>query len=183
MGGRRRPQSRQETFAGSRPQQTEQFFQREDTSAASDRAHRGSRAQFALVEPPQPPNGYRSQPLSRLQAIDLGGIEGQARQGRAPQCRRKIASPALLLQAPALFEFTIGIILNVPAWAKRLQGGKAISEFSSTHQRARRLGGRFLAGHIMDEAGPQAGIARSIAHSLLGNAVPTPQVPELRYLH
>src|SRR5437868_15551791 len=78
--------------------------------------HRGSRAQFALMEPPQPPNGHRSQSLSRLQAIDLGGIEGQAGQGRAPQRRREIASPALLLEPRALFEFAIGIILYVPAW-------------------------------------------------------------------
>ncbi len=45
---------------------------------------------------PQPTNSHRGQPLSSLQAVDLGGIEGQACQSRAPQRRCEIASPALL---------------------------------------------------------------------------------------
>src|SRR6266516_5341450 len=113
MGGRGLPQSRQEAFPSRSAKQAEYLFQREDAIAASDVDHRGSGTYLTLTEPAEATNSHASQPLSGLQAIDLGGIEGQARQGRAPQRRGEIASPALLLQAPALFEFPIGIILNV----------------------------------------------------------------------
>src|SRR5207302_3566260 len=106
----------QETFARSRSQHIKQFFQGENSIAPGKIEHGWSAAQLTLTQPSQPTNGHRSQPLSGLQAIDLGRIEGQAGQGRAPQRRREIASPALLLEPPALFEFAIGIILNVPAW-------------------------------------------------------------------
>ena len=84
--------------------------------------------------------GFRVPALRHLpaQLIALGSVESQAGQGRAAQGSGEITSPALLLEPPALFEFTIGIILNVPARTKRLQGGKAIEESSGTHQRSRR---------------------------------------------
>jgi hypothetical protein len=55
----------------------------------------------------------------RIFEVASTGIEGQARPGRASQRRCDIASPALLLQPPSLFECAVGIILNVPAWTKR----------------------------------------------------------------
>jgi hypothetical protein len=42
----------------------------------------------------------------------------------------KVVRLSAASRAPALFEFTIGIIFNVPARAERLQGGKAIGEGS-----------------------------------------------------
>src|SRR5258708_26377248 len=110
--------------------------------AARNIEPRRSTARLALTLSPQSTNSHRSQPLSSLQAIDLGGIESQAGQGCAPQRRREIPSPALLLEPPALFEFAIRSILNVPAWTKHLQSCKAISEPAGTHQRAgQRRGG------------------------------------------
>src|SRR2546425_109892 len=131
--GRRLAYSRQETLPRGRPKHVEQLFQGEDAIAASDIEHCRSTAQLALTVSPQPTNSHRGQPLSSLQAIDLGGIEGQAGQSRASQRRCEIASPALLLEPPALFEFAIRIILNVPAWTKRLQSRKAIGEAACTH--------------------------------------------------
>src|SRR5205807_9070800 len=128
-------------------------------------------SQLALPLSAQPTNGHASQPLPGSQPIDLGSIEGQTRQGRAPQHRCEIASPALLLEPPALFEFTIGIILNVPAWTKGLQSRKAISEPARTHQGSGRLGGYLCCRHIADETGPQAGIGHPVAGRLLGKAV------------
>jgi hypothetical protein len=61
--------------------------------------------------------------------------------------------------------------------------GKAIGEAAGTHQRSRRLSGRFLGSHIMDEASPQAGIGHAIAGSRLGKALPTRQLPASRHLH
>ena len=54
-------------------------------------------------------------------------IDGQAGQGRTPQRVTRNRDPALL-------EFARGIILTVPARAKRLHGGKAFGEASGTHQ-------------------------------------------------
>jgi hypothetical protein len=45
-----------------------------------------------------------------------------------PHCSHSLLAP------PALLEFAGGIILTVPAQAKRLQGGKAFGEASGTHQ-------------------------------------------------
>src|SRR5205823_12514545 len=133
MGGRSRSHRWQETFARSRSQHIKQFFQGENSRAPGKIDHGWSAAQLTLTEPSQPTNGHRSQPLSGLQAIDLRRIEGQAGERGAPQRCGNIASPALLLEPPALFEFAIGIILNVPARTKRLQSRKAISEPARTH--------------------------------------------------
>src|SRR5439155_18701208 len=95
----------------------------------------------------------------------------------------KIASPALLLKSPALFEFAEGIILNVPAWAKGLQGRKAIGEPAGTHQGSWRLLGQLQSGHIPDEAGPQAGIRCAIASSRLDKALPSRQLVNCCDLH
>ena len=67
---------------------------------------------MALPLATQPTNGHDSQPLSGLQTINLGGIEGQAGQGGAPEHGSEIASPVLLLQPPAFFEFAEGIIVG-----------------------------------------------------------------------
>src|SRR5438309_517667 len=88
-------------------------------------------------------------------------------------------APALLLQSTALFEFAIAIILNVPAWTKRLQSRKAISKGAGTHQRSGQLSSR----HIVDETGPQAGIGSSIPGSRLGKPLPTRQCSRCCHLH
>ena len=64
-----------------------------------------------------------------------------------------------------------------------MQGRKAIGEASRTHQSSGRLGGRLLGGHIVDEARPQTSIGHPIAGRLLGQAVPTRQLPSRRHLH
>src|SRR5512135_583118 len=79
-----------------------------------------------MQETTQPPNGHGSQLLPRLQAIDLRGVESETRQGDAADRSRQIASPVLFFQAPALLQFAIGIIFNVPAGAVSLQSHAAI---------------------------------------------------------
>src|SRR5260370_38392081 len=83
----------------------------------------------------QPTNGQGRQLLLRLQAIDLRGVESQTRQGDAAKSSSQIASPVLFFQAPALLEFAIGIIFNVPAGAVGLQSGKAMLPSARAHQR------------------------------------------------
>jgi hypothetical protein len=144
--------------------------------AASDIEHCRSAAQLALTLSPQPTNGHRSQPLSGLQTIDLGGIEGQARKARAPP-QRCCSSPQ-----PSLSSRYASSSMSQRGRNARPRG-KAIGEPTGTHQRSGRLGGCFLGGYITDEAGPQTGIGHAIAGRRLGKPIPTRQFPRCRYFH
>src|SRR5229473_3344097 len=104
-----------------------------------------------MPETTQPPNGHGSQLLPRLQAIDLRGVESETRQGDAADRSSQITSPVLFFQAPALLQFAIGIIFNVPAGAVSLQSGKAMLPPARAHQRHGRFLGSLGGRDIVDQ--------------------------------
>src|SRR5258708_29415950 len=136
-----------------------------------------------MPEPTQPPNAHGGQLLPRLQAIDLRGVESQTRQGDAADCSRQIASPVLFFQAPALFQFAIGIIFNVPAGAVGLQSSKAMLPPACAHQRLGWLKSRLRGGHIADQTSPQCGIRPASRCTRLVKALPTPAITCCRHLY
>src|SRR5262249_33807773 len=81
---------------------------------------RRRRTQRGVVLPAQATDRALGQALPGEQAIDLGGVEGQAGQGEAAVGDGAIAPPALLLQAPALLELAVGVVLDMPTRAEGL---------------------------------------------------------------
>src|SRR5713101_6742367 len=126
-----------------------------------------------MPETTQPANGHGSQLLPRSQAIDLRGVESQTRQGDAADRSRQITSPVLFFQAPALLQFAIGIIFNVPAGAVGLQGSKTMLPLARAHQRPGWLLGSLRGRDVADQTSPQRGIRHASGGGRLGKAIPT----------
>lgn len=72
-------------------------------------------------------------------AAELGGIEGEARQGEPSEGDGGIAALALALEIPALLEFAVLVVLDVPVGTIRLVGSEAGHPGACNDQRERRL--------------------------------------------
>ncbi len=106
----------------------EQVLQGQHGKAARHVEDSGGGAQSGLMHTAQAADALPGHLLPGAGAVDLGSVDGQAGQGEVAAHGGAIAPPALLLQSPALLEFAVRVILDVPAGPIRLQGGKAVRE-------------------------------------------------------
>ena len=94
---------------------TKQVLQGQHGKAARHVEDSGGGAQSGLMHTAQAADALPGQPLPGAGTGDLGDIEGQAGQGEVAARGGAVAAPALLLQPPALLEFAVCVILDVPA--------------------------------------------------------------------
>src|SRR5579859_263256 len=91
--------------------------------------------------------------------MDLSRVECQAGERDPALLDRHIAAPALRFQLPALLEFPVGIVFDVPSWSKSLERRHAIGPGARAGQ------------------GPASGLSRGIRLSLANQACPQAGLP------